>query len=40
MGRHCGHPRPPLMPLDATAQKTLVAAIEVLPAIANEPRGW
>lgn len=40
MGRHCGHPRPPLLPLDATAERTLVAAIEALPAIGSEPRGW
>jgi 4-hydroxy-tetrahydrodipicolinate synthase len=40
MGRHCGHPRPPLLPLDATAEKTLVAALAALPTIGSEPRGW
>jgi dihydrodipicolinate synthase/N-acetylneuraminate lyase len=40
MGRSCGDPRPPLLPLEATAQKTLVAAIEALPTVGSEPRGW
>jgi dihydrodipicolinate synthase/N-acetylneuraminate lyase len=40
MGRHCGDPRPPLMPLDATAEKALVAAIAALPTIGSEPVGW
>jgi 4-hydroxy-tetrahydrodipicolinate synthase len=40
MGRDCGIPRPPLLPLDAAAEKNLVAAIEALPALADEPRGW
>lgn len=40
MGRDCGDPRPPLLPLDAEAEKTLTAAIEGLPALAAEPRGW
>ncbi|HEY2531247.1 MAG TPA: dihydrodipicolinate synthase family protein [Xanthobacteraceae bacterium] len=40
MGRDCGNPRPPLLPLDAAAEKRLSAAIEALPAVAAEPRGW
>jgi 4-hydroxy-tetrahydrodipicolinate synthase len=40
MGRDYGNPRPPLLPFDATAEKNLVAAIEALPALADEPRGW
>ncbi len=40
MGRQRGHPRPPLLPLEAAAEMTLVAAIEALPAIGSEPRGW
>jgi dihydrodipicolinate synthase/N-acetylneuraminate lyase len=40
MGRNCGHPRPPLVPLDATAEKALAAAIAALPTIGSEPRGW
>jgi dihydrodipicolinate synthase/N-acetylneuraminate lyase len=40
MGRPCGDPRPPLVPLDATAEKALVAAITALPTIGSEPRGW
>ncbi|MGA8616535.1 MAG: dihydrodipicolinate synthase family protein [Xanthobacteraceae bacterium] len=40
MGRECGDPRPPLLPLDAAAEKTLTAAITQLAALADEPRGW
>jgi 4-hydroxy-tetrahydrodipicolinate synthase len=40
MGRDCGNPRPPLLPLDGAAAKKLVADIEALPALADEPRGW
>jgi len=40
MGRDCGHPRAPLLPLDAAAEKTLTVAIAQLPALADEPRGW
>jgi len=40
MGRDCGDPRPPLLPLDETAEKTLVADMAALPAFADEPRGW
>jgi 4-hydroxy-tetrahydrodipicolinate synthase len=40
MGRDCGNPRLPLLPLDSAAAQKLVAAIEMLPAIAGEPRGW
>jgi 4-hydroxy-tetrahydrodipicolinate synthase len=39
MGRDCGDPRPPLLPLDATAEKALVSAINQLATLANEPRG-
>jgi 4-hydroxy-tetrahydrodipicolinate synthase len=40
MGRDCGNPRPPLLPLDAAAEKKLAADIAALPALAGEPRGW
>ena len=40
MGRACGDPRSPLLPFSASEEKTLLAAIEALPALAAEPRGW
>lgn len=40
MGRACGDPRPPLLPLSAGEEKKLLAAMEALPALAAEPRGW
>lgn len=40
MGRDCGIPRPPLLPLDGAAEKTLAAQLESLPALSAEPRGW
>lgn len=40
MGRDCGAPRPPLLPLAAEAEKTLAAHLQTLPALAREPRGW
>jgi 4-hydroxy-tetrahydrodipicolinate synthase len=40
LGRDCGNPRPPLLPLDDAAERKLRAAIEALPTLADEPRGW
>lgn len=40
MGRDCGIPRAPLLPLSATAEQKLAAAVAALPALAAEPRGW
>jgi 4-hydroxy-tetrahydrodipicolinate synthase len=40
MGRDCGIPRPPLLPLDADATKKLAMQLETLPVLADEPRGW
>jgi 4-hydroxy-tetrahydrodipicolinate synthase len=40
LGRDCGDPRPPLLPLDAAAGKKLVAELQSLPALSTEPRGW
>ena len=40
MGRDCGEPRPPLLPLAPSAQARLEAALAALPALRHEPRGW
>jgi 4-hydroxy-tetrahydrodipicolinate synthase len=40
MGRDCGTPRPPLLPLDADTEKKLAMNLAALPALADEPRGW
>ena len=40
VGRDCGNPRAPLLPLSAAAEKRLIAEIEAIPALAAEPRGW
>jgi 4-hydroxy-tetrahydrodipicolinate synthase len=40
MGRDCGIPRPPLLPLDADAAKELATQLGALPALADEPHGW
>ena len=40
LGRDYGNPRPPLLPLDAVAERKLLAAIEALAALAAEPRDW
>jgi 4-hydroxy-tetrahydrodipicolinate synthase len=40
LGRDCGEPRPPLLPLDSYAREQLAAALAALPAVAAEPRGW
>jgi 4-hydroxy-tetrahydrodipicolinate synthase len=40
MGRDCGDPRPPLLPLDAAAAKALADALGRMPALATEPPGW
>lgn len=40
MGRHCGNPRPPLVALDAAAERALAAAVAALPTIGSERRGW
>jgi 4-hydroxy-tetrahydrodipicolinate synthase len=38
MGRDCGHPRPPLLPLDGTGEKAL--ASQLSGRLRGEPRGW
>jgi 4-hydroxy-tetrahydrodipicolinate synthase len=40
MGRDCGEPRAPLLPLPPAATKKLAAELEALPVLAAEPRGW
>jgi 4-hydroxy-tetrahydrodipicolinate synthase len=40
MGRDCGAPRPPLLPLDGRAYDELAAELAALPALRDEPRGW
>ena len=40
MGRDCGIPRPPLLPLDAAAEKELAEQLEALSSLADEPLGW
>jgi 4-hydroxy-tetrahydrodipicolinate synthase len=40
MGRDCGEPRPPLLPLDAGAYDKLAAELSALPTLRDEPRGW
>ncbi len=40
MGRDCGEPRPPLLPLDPMAYQKLVGELDVIAALRAEPRGW
>jgi 4-hydroxy-tetrahydrodipicolinate synthase len=40
MGRDCGEPRQPLLPLDDVAAKALAGQLTAIPALAAEPRGW
>jgi len=40
MGRDCGEPRQPLLPLDDAAAKALASQIGAIAALATEPRGW
>jgi 4-hydroxy-tetrahydrodipicolinate synthase len=40
VGRDCGEPRPPLLPLDAVAYQKLVGELDAIAALSGEPRGW
>jgi 4-hydroxy-tetrahydrodipicolinate synthase len=40
MGRDCGEPRPPLLPLDAAAYQKLVGELDAIRAMREEPKGW
>jgi 4-hydroxy-tetrahydrodipicolinate synthase len=39
MGRDCGEPRPPVLPLDSAAYQRLVGTLDALD-LHGEPRGW
>jgi 4-hydroxy-tetrahydrodipicolinate synthase len=40
MGRDCGVPRRPLVPLDEGAEEALAERLAALPVLKDEPRGW
>jgi 4-hydroxy-tetrahydrodipicolinate synthase len=40
MGRDCGEPRPPVLPLDAVAYQKLIGELDAIAALRAEPRGW
>jgi 4-hydroxy-tetrahydrodipicolinate synthase len=40
MGRDCGDPRPPLLPLDVAGATALSGTLRAMPVLAAEPRGW
>jgi 4-hydroxy-tetrahydrodipicolinate synthase len=40
MGRDCGEPRAPLLPLDAARRQRLVGEMDAIAALRSEPRGW
>jgi len=40
MGRDCGEPRPPLLPLDPASYQRLVSEIDAIASLRAEPRGW
>ncbi|MGH6673193.1 MAG: dihydrodipicolinate synthase family protein [Xanthobacteraceae bacterium] len=40
LGRDCGDPRPPILPLDAAAEKQLEIAFNSMPVLSREPHGW
>jgi len=40
MGRDCGEPRPPVLPLDAVACQKLVGELDTIASLRSEPRGW
>ncbi len=40
MGRDCGEPRPPILPLDAFAYQKLIGELDAIAALRAEPRGW
>ena len=40
LGRDCGDPRPPLLPLDKKRIDEIQNIIEEMPFMKNEPRGW
>jgi dihydrodipicolinate synthase/N-acetylneuraminate lyase len=40
MGRDCGEPRAPVLPLDAVAYQKLVGELDAIAALRAEPRDW
>jgi 4-hydroxy-tetrahydrodipicolinate synthase len=40
MGRDCGDPRPPLLPLDVAGTSALSDSLRAIAPLAAEPRGW
>jgi 4-hydroxy-tetrahydrodipicolinate synthase len=40
LGRDCGEPRPPVLPLDAVAYQKLVGELDAIATLRAEPRGW
>jgi 4-hydroxy-tetrahydrodipicolinate synthase len=40
MGRDCGEPRPPMLPLDPARYQRLVSEMDAIPLLRAEPRGW
>jgi 4-hydroxy-tetrahydrodipicolinate synthase len=40
MGRDCGEPRQPLLPLDQAAAQALADALGRVPSVGSEARGW
>ena len=40
MGRDCGEPRPPVLPLNPASYQRLVSNLDAIPSPGAEPRGW
>jgi 4-hydroxy-tetrahydrodipicolinate synthase len=40
MGRDCGEPRAPVLPLDAARRQWLVGEMDAIAGLRSEPRGW
>ena len=40
LGRDCGAPRSPVLPLDPASCQRLVSEMDAIPSLRGEPRGW
>ena len=40
LGRDCGVPRSPVLPLDPASYQRLVSEMDAIPSLRGEPRGW
>jgi 4-hydroxy-tetrahydrodipicolinate synthase len=40
LGRDCGAPRSPVLPLDSASYQRLVSEMDAIPLMRTEPRGW